>query len=177
VGGDFDIMDNEKDRGIPSAYDRIRMGWVAPKVLTPDNKACFVLNPSIDNPEALILWDHAWPDEWYVIENRQRRAMFDEIPSNGLIITWLNEKRSYWSRWGIDGEGKFPVVISAAASGEPPNSFIKLVMLRDEVYKRRDPNTAFRTGTVLLPRGDGSPSRFRLSFRALSSERMSFCIL
>src|SRR6185369_2203152 len=142
----------------------------------PDNKACYVLNPSIDNPEAFVLWDPAWPDEWYVIENRQRRATLDEIPSNGLIITWVNEKRSYWSRWGIDGEGKYPVVISAAAPNEPPNSFIKLVMLRDEVYKRRDPNTAFRTGTYVLPRGDRTPSRSILFFTELADEQVAFCI-
>lgn len=179
VGGDFDIMDNDKSGAkLHAAYDRIKFGWLEPKVLTPDNKACYALWPSIDLSEVFILWDPLFPDEWYIIENRQHRPRLDEIPSNGLIISWVNEKASYWNRWHeLTGIGKFPAVISAAAPTAPPNSFVNVVQLRNEFYRRRDRNTAFRSGTVILPRGDGSPSRFRLSFRALSSERMSFCIL
>lgn len=178
VGGDFDIMDNDKDRGIHAAYDRIKRGWIVPRVLTPDNKACYVLNPSIDTPEAFVLWDPIFPDEWYVIENRQRRELVDDTPSSGLIVSWVDEQASYWSRWRVgDGAGQYPAVISAAASSAPPNGLIQPVLLRSDFYKRRDPNTAFRSGTYVLPRGDGSRSRFRLSFTDLADERVAFCIL
>jgi hypothetical protein len=175
--GDFDVMDNDENKGTHGAYDRIKLGWIKPKVLTPDNRACYVLNPSLEHPEAFILWDPAWPDEWYVIENRQRRNSLDEIPSNGLIISWVNEKASYWSQWKFYSNGKYPAVISAAATTAPPNTFIQLPLLRNEIYKRRDSNTAFRSGTYVLPRGDGSRSRFILSFRDLPHEQVEFCIL
>lgn len=183
AGGDFDIMDYDKDMGILSAYDRIKRGWIVPKVLTPDNRACYVLNPNTTgNREAFILWDPTYPDEWYVIENRQRRERVDDIPSSGLIISWINEKTDYWNRWGMGiehSQQQYPAVISAAAPTAPPNSLIKLVMLSKEFYKRSDPNTAFRSGTHILPRGDGSMSRFKLSIRGRESfgGQVMFCIL
>jgi hypothetical protein len=178
VGGDYDIMDDNFHRGMHAAYDRIQKGWIVPKVLTPEDKAYYMLAPSIDSPESFILWDPKFPEEWYVVENRQRRPGLDEVPSTGLIISWVNEHPSYWMRWKEPtGTGRYPAVISAAAPAAPPNDFASLVLLRNRFYKRRDPNTAFRSGSVLLRRGDGSPSRFRLFFKELTDERVAFCIL
>jgi hypothetical protein len=174
---DTSRLDNDQDRGSYAAYDRIKLGWIVPKVLTPDNKACYEVKPSINLPEAFILWDPGLPAEWYVIENRQNVPWFDQIPSSGLIVSWVNQNPSYWTRWRHNGVGKFPAVISAAAPTAPPNSFIDLPLLRDEFYKRRDPNTALRSGTCVLPRGDGSPSRFSLSFKEVWPGHVAFCIL
>jgi hypothetical protein len=46
-----------------------------------------------------------------------------------------------------------------------------------DVHRRGDPNAAFTSGEVVLPRGDGTPSRFRLSFaQAPGGDDMLFSI-
>ena len=177
AGGDYDIMDNDKARGMLSAYDRITRGWIPARVLRPDNKACYVLRPSADFAEAFLLWDPLVPDEWFVAENRQRREGFDEIPSSGLIVTWVNESASYWSQWEDSGAAFYPALISAASSRVPPNALFTLPMRPGEFFKRRSADAAFRSGTHVLPKGDGTPSRFRISVAAATStEAVAFCI-
>jgi hypothetical protein len=176
VGGAFDIMDDNCRLTMLTAFDRIRQGWINVRILSPDNKSCYVLRPSFENAEALVLWDPFYPQEWYVVENRQPRPGFDEIPSSGLIISWVNESTDYWSRVGAD-YGRYPAVISAAAPGVAPNIFIAPPTL-DSVatFKRHDPGTAFIAGSVTLPRGDGSLSRFRLSFQRGRGELVSLTL-
>ena len=176
-GGKFDIMASNKRPGFLSPYDRFIRGWLTPKVLLPGNRACYALSPTADRAEAFILWDPTFPDEWYTIENRQHRADIDEVPSNGTVISWVNEKPEYWARWNVDGNFYYPAVISAAAPLEPPNMHVKRTLLPGRLYKRTAPDAAFRSGTHVLPRGEGDPSRFTLSFGVSdTSESTRFCL-
>jgi hypothetical protein len=176
IGGAFDIMDDNCRRTMLSAYDRIKQGWINSRIITPDNKSCYVLRPSFENAEVLVLWDPFYPDEWYVVENRQPRPGFDEIPSSGLIISWVNESPDYWSRVGAD-YGRYPAVISAAAPRVAPNIFIAPPTLDSLItFKRQDPSAAFVAGEVTLPRGDGSLSRFNLSFHRHADELVAVTV-
>ncbi len=178
AGGAYDVMDNSHKKSSISAYDRLKKGWMPPRVLIPENKAWYVLKPSIDFPESIVLWDPFFPDEWYIVENRQNRTNEDVIPSSGLIITWVNESNPYWLNWrrNIGFQGLVPAVISAANPSLPPNPHVLTMLQNGKFYKRSDPNTAFRSGEVVLPKGDGTPSRFVLEVRPLTGEQMAFCI-
>jgi hypothetical protein len=170
VGGGFDIMDDNCRRVMLAGYDRIKQGWITARVVTPENKTSYVLRPSFSNAEALVLWDPFYPQEWYVVENRQQRPGFDEIPSNGLVVSWVNESSEYWSGVSADYP-RYPAVISAAAPKATPNIFIAPPTLNSlEAFKREDPAAAFVTGEVTLRRGDGSLSRFSLSFHRRAGE-------
>jgi hypothetical protein len=176
IGGGFDIMDDNCKRVMLAAYDRIKQGWINARVLTPENKSSYVLRPSFSNAEALVLWDPFYPQEWYVVENRQRRTGSDDVPSNGLIVSWVNESSEYWLGVGADYP-RYPAVISAAAPKATPNMFIAPPTLNSlETFKRQDPAAAFVTGEVTILRGDGSPSRFWLSFHRLAGELMAVSV-
>jgi hypothetical protein len=157
-GGHFDVMDDNWRNLMLCGYDKIRQGWVVPKVLTPEHRASFRLKPIFDWAEALILWDPRLPEEWYVVENRRNVPGFDEVPSDGLVISWVG------SHPGI-GPGDFPAVISAAALGYPADVTVARPTLWPHLHNgRQDSAAAFKSGEVALPRGDGTPSRFRLRF-------------
>ncbi|MCA9620167.1 MAG: hypothetical protein KC731_14170, partial [Myxococcales bacterium] len=88
-GGSFDIMDGHDRMVLMAAYDRIRRGWLQAPVLTPDDRLCVSLEPSRDHPQAVILWDPHFAAEWYVVENRLAHEGLDDVPSSGLIVTWI----------------------------------------------------------------------------------------
>lgn len=166
VGGSFDITDDSCRNTMLSAFDRIKFGWIRPKVLTPENRSCYNLQPAMSNAEALILWDPKFPQERYIVENRLNNPDFDNVSSSGIIISWVSDNSDYWSEWEDHvPPQRFPVVISAAALNVPPNIMIAPVTREPlSLFKRTNPNAAFTSGDIILPRGDGIASRFHLSF-------------
>lgn len=186
-GGSFDNADANYSTVMLSLYDRIRLGWVRPRYLTPDDRGCFVIRPFLDQRDALVLFDPKNPLDWYTVENRQFRADLDEVRSSGLVISWVREDRDYWQRWldrandpedpGI-GLHLCPAVVSAAAPTVPPNMLARPVVFdHASVTKRNDPGAAFTEGEIVLPLGNGDPSRFHLSFHAESAGHVSLCVL
>jgi hypothetical protein len=171
--GQFDNASSNYTAVLLSLWERIRLGWVRPRYLTPDNRGSYTLRPFLDSREALILFDPQNPGEWYTIENRQRIEDIDEVPSSGVVISWMCEDEGYW-RWWFEKfhdenwdlyRTRYPVVISAAAPGVPPNSMARPVVFDpDALTRRNDPNAAFTEQEIVLPLGNGDPSRFHLSF-------------
>lgn len=181
-GGNFDNASANYHPVMLALYDRIRLGWVRPRYLTPDNRGCYLLRPFIDYREALILFDPQNPKEWYTVENRQYRENIDEVPSSGIVISWVCEDETYWRWWferANDPEwgGRYPAVISAVTPGVPPNMMaLPLVLNPDELTQRNNPRAAFTNQEIVLPLGNGDPSRFHLSFHSLGSGNISICI-
>lgn len=186
-GGSFDNADANYSAVMLSLYDRIRLGWVRPRYLTPDNRGCYTIRPFLDSREALILFDPESPHEWYTVENRQFREHVDVVRSSGIVISWVQDDAGYWQWWlnrSNDPEdpdlGKhlMPAVISAVAPTVPPNMLARPVVFdHASVTKRNDPGAAFTRGEIVLPLGNGDPSRFHLSFHAETSGDVAFCLL
>jgi hypothetical protein len=185
-GGRFDNADANYSTVMLSVFDRIRLGWVRPRYLTPDNRGCYTIRPFLDSREALVLFDPANPHEWYTVENRQFREDVDEVPSSGLVISWVQDDPGYWQWWlnrSNDpehpslGQRLSPAVISGAARTVPPNMLARPVVFdHAAVTKRNDPGAAFTDGEIVLPLGNGDPSRFHLSFRAAASGNVALCL-
>ena len=183
-GGSFDNADSNYTAIMLSLYDRIRLGWVRPRYLTPDNRGCYLLRPFLETRDALILFDPENPQEWYTVENRQYRENVDEVSSSGIVVSWIWEDEGYWQWWfnsANDDEASrgdlYPAVISAAASDVPPNTIAcRLIINPDELTKRNDANAAFTTQELILPRGNGDPSRFHLSFHPMTDGNIAMCI-
>ncbi|NOU09516.1 MAG: hypothetical protein HOO98_05790 [Nitrospira sp.] len=171
-GGGFDNADVNYTAVMLSLYDRIRLGWVRPRYLTPENRGAYLVRPFLESRDALILFDPENPLEWYTLENRQRRGDVDEVPSSGIVISWMCRDDDYWREWLTESRmdvrhGLYPAVISAAAPTVPPNIMARPLTLDINTQaKRRDPNAAFTNQELVLPLGNGDPSRFHLSFHA-----------
>jgi hypothetical protein len=184
-GGNFDNASSNGRMVLLSLYDRIRLGWVRPRLLTPDNRGCYLIRPFLESREALILFDPQNPGEWYTLENRQRREDVDEVPSSGIVVSWICQDEGYWQWWfnrANDPEPGisitlWPAVISAVAPTVPPNMMaLPVVFELESLTKRNDPNAAFTNQEVVLPLGNGDPSRFHLSFHSMAGENIAICI-
>ena len=185
-GANFDNADANYTTVMLSLWDRIRLGWARPRYLTPDNRGCYLIRPFLDSRDALILFDPHNPGEWYTVENRQRIEDVDEVPSSGVVISWVCQDEGYWRWWfetfnnDVDWSlyhTRYPSVISAAASSVPPNSMARPAIFNtDDLARRNDPNAAFTDQEIVLPLGNGDPSRFHLSFHPMAGENIAICI-
>ena len=109
--GAWDIMDhgsyNNDGRTPPaySAYERFFLGWLTPTVLnkpatiTMSNindtrQACIITSTGEHN----LIGNDPTPNEFYILENRQRRGYDTFLPWHGLMITKINYSYSIWYR-------------------------------------------------------------------------------
>ncbi len=182
IGGNFDNASANYTAVMLSLYDRLRLGWVPPRYLTPDNRGCYLLRPFLDSREALILFDPQNPIEWYLVENRQYRENIDEVPSSGVVISWMCQDEDYWRWWYNRANDPdvwivCPTVISAAAPDTPPNVMaLPLTMNPYALARRNDPRAAFTNHELVLPLGNGDPSRFHLTFHPVTDGGIAVCI-
>jgi hypothetical protein len=133
------------------------------------------LRPFLDGRETLILFDPLRPAEYYIAELRNRIANRDEVPASGFYVTWNNTDESYWrsvfnairdrDTWAWPTQT--PAAISAEVPGVAANPMLRPISLNPNgPLGLGKPTVAFRDPTriVALPLGDGSPSRFVVSF-------------
>ncbi|MCH5245239.1 MAG: M6 family metalloprotease domain-containing protein [Muribaculaceae bacterium] len=81
---------------IPSTYtafERISMGWINPTVLT--GRADVTLK-EISSNEAYIIPTNL-PNEYFVLENRQKKGFDRELPYHGMLIWHIDYLKSAWT--------------------------------------------------------------------------------
>ena len=81
-----------------TAYERIYAGWTEPIVL--DEPATIkALQSSEDYGRPFILYNDKHPDEFYTLENRQKKGWDAELYGSGLMITHVDYDQT---KWGIN---------------------------------------------------------------------------
>ena len=101
VVGDWDLMDNGNYNGGGyrpcdySAHERWLMGWLTPSELTSDVTVADM--PALcDEPQAYMLRNDGFEDEYYFIENRQQRGWDSSLPGNGIVVFHINFDKDIW---------------------------------------------------------------------------------
>ena len=102
--GFFDVMASGSYNGggfTPcnyTAYERIYAGWTEPIVL--DEPATIkAMQSSEDYGRPFILYNDKHPDEFYTLENRQKKGWDAELYGSGLMITHVDYDQT---KWGIN---------------------------------------------------------------------------
>ena len=99
--GQWSIMDQGSYNGnsfCPSGYssfDKISCGWVMPIELTA-NQTISDMKPLEDTPEVYKVSNDAYPDEYFLLENRQRKGWDAELPGSGMLILYVDYDRDIW---------------------------------------------------------------------------------
>jgi M6 family metalloprotease-like protein len=79
-----------------SAWCKMQMGWVAPKLLT-QNTNSVAIHQAENNAEAYMLWEDGYQwSRYFLIENRQQTGFDRYLNGVGLLIFHIDENR----RWG-----------------------------------------------------------------------------
>lgn len=100
----FDLMDQGSYNGDgfrPSgytAYEKWMAGWIEPTVLAGEDANVENLAATSEDGGAYILYNDAWQDEFYMIENRQKTKWDTDIPGKGLMITHVDFDKEIWEQ-------------------------------------------------------------------------------
>ena len=78
-----------------SSFDKLTCGWVKPMELT-ENITIEAMKPLEDMPEVYMIRNEAYPDEYYLLENRQQKGWDAELPGSGMLILYVDFDREIW---------------------------------------------------------------------------------
>ena len=99
--GDWDIMDhgNYNNNGYCpanySAHERMVLGWLEVKELTEPTSITDM--PALgDEPVAYMIRNDAYPNEYYILENRQQQGWDKYLPGSGLVIFHIDYDEKLW---------------------------------------------------------------------------------
>jgi len=101
IVGNWDIMDhgNYNNQGYCppnySAHERMVLGWLDVKELTAP--ASITDMPALsDEPVAYMIRNDAYPNEFYILENRQQQGWDKYLPGSGLVIFHIDYDEEIW---------------------------------------------------------------------------------
>ena len=78
-----------------NAYEKWMSGWLEPIELTTDVKV-ENLKPLSDGGDAYILYNSGQRNEYYTIENRQKKGWDASLPGRGLMIIHVDFDKTIW---------------------------------------------------------------------------------
>lgn len=78
-----------------TSYERWMSGWLTPKELTQPTSIANMKALS-EAPDAYIIYNDAYPDEYYMLENRQQTGTDAEAPGHGLLVLHIDYEASAW---------------------------------------------------------------------------------
>ena len=76
------------------AWSRIENGWDTPTQLTIGNSGQYSLNPASTTKDAIYQINTALPNEYFLLENRQKLSRDLELPGEGLAIWHINTTKT-----------------------------------------------------------------------------------
>lgn len=92
--------------------------WATPTVL--DTQTTVIMNPASDDSASFYRINTATNNEYYLLENRQKKKFDKNVPGHGLIVYHAHSELNYWSINDRHPQKFYPV---CAASAEfQPNS-------------------------------------------------------
>ncbi len=101
VVGAWDLMDYGNYNGngcCPcgySAHERMLMGWLTLTEL--NSQTTVAAMPALsDKAEAYLVRSEQWADEYYILENRQRKGWDAQLPGSGVLIFHVDYDHSSW---------------------------------------------------------------------------------
>lgn len=92
--------------------------WATPTVL--DTQSTVILNPASDDSNSFYRINTATANEYYLIENRQRKKFDRNLPGSGMMVYHAHANLSYWNINTKHPQRLYPVC--AAAAYQQPNS-------------------------------------------------------
>ncbi|MDO4692113.1 MAG: M6 family metalloprotease domain-containing protein [Porphyromonadaceae bacterium] len=105
-----------------TSYERVFVGWLEPTQLT--NPVLVTLEPINTHNQACIIYSDKNPNEYFLIENRQKIGWDAYLPGNGLMITHVDYSKALWDVNAVNrlGTASHPHLQIVAADNDPSYS-------------------------------------------------------
>ena len=100
---DFDLMDSGVYNGegfVPAGYtahELMMCGWLDPIELSDEDVSVENMKALSDGGESYIIYNKAHPDEYYMLENRQKTGWDAGLQTRGLMITHVDFDKDIWN--------------------------------------------------------------------------------
>ncbi len=97
----WDLMDSGNSNGSGycpagySAHERMLMGWLTPTELTGATRVSGMAALA-DEPQAYLIRNDAWHDEYYIVENRQQQGWDAALPGSGIVVFHVDYDPDVW---------------------------------------------------------------------------------
>ena len=79
-----------------SAHELLMCGWLEPIVLGDEDVTIENLQPRSNKGETFIVYNTAYPDEYYTLENRQLSGWDAALPGKGLMVSHIDFDPNLW---------------------------------------------------------------------------------
>ena len=79
-----------------TAYEKMACGWQEPIVLSDQDVTIDSIKPISEDGNTYIIYNDTYPDEFYMIENRQNIGWDTNYPAKGLMITHVDYDAEVW---------------------------------------------------------------------------------
>lgn len=143
----WDLMDsgNYNEGGfLPCGYsgvERMMVGWITPTELTTP-VSITGMKPLATDPEAYIIRNDAYHDEFYVIENRQKVGWDEPLPGSGIVIFHVNYDEG-WKHLGWPNQPRvkkdlYIIAANNAVPAPPGWNSLNFNTLGDWAYPYQD---------------------------------------
>lgn len=99
--GHWDVMSTGVYNGqafLPAgytSYERMVCGWLQPIELSTDTLVD-QMEPLADGGQAYVIYNEGWPDEYYLLENRQPTGWDRALPGSGLLVLHVDYDERVW---------------------------------------------------------------------------------
>lgn len=110
--GNWDLMDAGAYAGntfVPigyTAYERMTVGWKEPVELLGDT-VVNGMKASIGGGDTYIIYNKAYPDEYYLLENRRQTGWDTYVPGEGMLVTHVDFDSTLWANNVVNAVGDF----------------------------------------------------------------------
>lgn len=100
--GSYDLMCNGPYNGgsfCPAgytSYEKMVAGWVEPVELKDEDVSVASLAPLSENGGAYVIYNPAYSNEYYLIENRQQSGWDRYLPGSGLMVLHVDYDKTLW---------------------------------------------------------------------------------
>lgn len=114
--GDWDLMcsgsynNNTRTPAAYTAYERWMCGWLEPVEVNSETEVKD-MKPITEAPEAYVLYNDGHPDEYYLLENRQKQGFDSSLPGHGLLVFHINYDKDKWDGNSVNvGEENLSII-------------------------------------------------------------------
>ena len=146
--GAWDLMDHGNFNGSGfhpcgySSYERAYLGWLTPVELAGDTAIAGMKSLS-DDPISYLIRNEGWADEYYLVENRQKKGWDETLPDSGIVVFHVDYDAEIFLKGWVNSANKQRYVI-IPANDEP---FAYDTYMKGWAYPYNDNNSLTNTST------------------------------
>lgn len=141
-------LDNSCTPAGYTSYERWSCGWLEPTELKGDMTQIAGMKPLAESPECYVMYNDAYKNEYYLLENRQKVGFDAALPGHGLLVLHVDYDRTTWLNNKVNADPDHQRVTIIPADNE---AVISLKSMAGDPFPGTSGNTALAVYSTPAP--------------------------